>query len=243
VRLPDGSRLLHIGPHKTGTTTIQAALHQSRGALADQGVHYPGTTAHPMLAALSAAGGSLPTVQPAEGERRWRELVDDVAASEARVTVLSSEFFRGASADRIGSILQALDAERTHVVVTLRPLCRVLASQWQHYMQNRPGLKYDDDLTYEGWLEVIFNRPEDETITPSFWRRHRHDRLIRKWVEIVGSDMLTAIVVDEADRRMVLHSFDDSSPTARQILRELAARARRRLRRVGRLHGGGREQR
>ena len=41
---PDGNgrRLLHIGPHKTGTSAIQGALFLARERLAAQGVIYPG---------------------------------------------------------------------------------------------------------------------------------------------------------------------------------------------------------
>ena len=38
--IPEGGRLIHIGPHKTGTTTLQWALHHAREALHEQGVHY-----------------------------------------------------------------------------------------------------------------------------------------------------------------------------------------------------------
>jgi hypothetical protein len=208
VSLPDGTRLLHIGPHKTGTTTIQAAFHDSRAALTDLGVHYAGSTAHPMLAAMGASGGTLPTIERSEAEGRWHDLVAEVTRSQARITVVSSEFFSSAPADRIRPILEALDADRTQVVVTLRPLCRILPSQWQQYMQNRPGLTYDDALDYSGWLGAILNRPEDNSITPSFWRRHRHDRLVRNWVAATGPDRVTVVVVDESEKRMLLRSFE-----------------------------------
>ncbi|MEJ7756576.1 MAG: hypothetical protein WKF83_09890 [Nocardioidaceae bacterium] len=32
--LPKGTRLLHIGPHKTGTTSLQGAFHNNRDRLA-----------------------------------------------------------------------------------------------------------------------------------------------------------------------------------------------------------------
>src|ERR687890_430374 len=86
--LPAGTRLLHIGPHKTGTTTVQAAFHQNRAALAAQGVHYAGSTGHPRVAAMAAATGkALATSQLSAGMDRWRELVEEVAASQARATV------------------------------------------------------------------------------------------------------------------------------------------------------------
>lgn len=210
VTLPEGARLLHIGPHKTGTTTVQAAFHQNREVLAAQGVHYAGSTGHPMVAAMAAATGkALATSQLSAGLERWHELVEEVAASEARATVVSSEFFSEASPERIRGILDDLDADRTHVVVTLRPIIRILASQWQQYMQNRPAIKYDDSLGYEEWLDAILNHPDERAVTPSFWKRHRHDELIRTWADIVGPDRMTVVVVDESDKKMLVRSFEE----------------------------------
>ncbi len=39
--LPAGTRLLHIGPHKTGTTSVQAALFAARDTMAAHGVDFP----------------------------------------------------------------------------------------------------------------------------------------------------------------------------------------------------------
>ena len=38
LTLEAGARLLHIGPHKTGTTAIQGAFDLARGRLAEHGV-------------------------------------------------------------------------------------------------------------------------------------------------------------------------------------------------------------
>jgi hypothetical protein len=47
LQLQVGARLLHIGPHKTGTTMIEDALHPARERLAARGVAYPGTGRRP----------------------------------------------------------------------------------------------------------------------------------------------------------------------------------------------------
>ena len=36
--IPEGARLVHIGPHKTGSTAIQVALHSARDRLGEHGV-------------------------------------------------------------------------------------------------------------------------------------------------------------------------------------------------------------
>jgi len=201
--LRDGELLLHIGPFKTGTTTVQAAFHQNREALARQGVHYAGKRAHPMAAAMEAVGReALPTL--GNGPGRWAGLLREVRAADARHVVISSEFFSGADEGRARAIIEDLGADRTHVVVTLRPLVRILASQWQQYIQNRIVVGYD------AWLHAMLDDPDaPPRMTPSFWLRHRHDRLIRRWAEVVGTDRITVVVVDESDKRMLPRTFEE----------------------------------
>lgn len=208
MSLPDGTRLLHIGPFKTGTTTVQAAFDQSRRALARQGVVYAGDSTQPMAAALAATGRHLATSTLAQGTEQWQQLLAQTRESDARAVVLSSEFFSQANPAQIRDIVEGL-GPRTHVVVTVRPLVRLLASQWQQYMQNRPSVRYDDSLDYEDWLRLVLDDPEQREITPSFWERHRHDRLVAAWAEVAGVDNLTVIVVDESDKRMVLAAFEE----------------------------------
>ena len=117
--------------------------------------------------------------------------------------MLSSEFFCEADDTRVRAILDDLGAQTTHVVITLRPLIRIFGSQWQQYMQNRMV------ISYEAWLDAMLNQPDDGTVTPSFWKRHRHDRLIQRWADAVGLDNLTVIVVDESDRRMLVRTFEE----------------------------------
>jgi hypothetical protein len=200
--LPAGTRLLHIGPHKTGTTTLQAAFHQSRDALEAQGVHYAGKRAHSMVAAMAASvDKGLPTLAAAPVDR-WQELLAEIHASTADQVVVSSEFYADASPNRVAAIIDDLGRDRVHVVVTLRSLHRILPSQWQQYMQNRMIISYAD------WLEEMLLKTDTTEMTPSFWRRHRHDRLIRRWADEVGPERLTVVVVDERDKTMLTSAFE-----------------------------------
>jgi len=200
--LPAGDLLLHIGPFKTGTTTVQAAFHQNREVLARQRIHYAGRGSQPMAAAMEAAGReTLPTL--GQGPDRWSRLLEEIRGADARHVVVSSEFFSGADDERARAIVEDLGPERTHVVVTLRPLVRILASQWQQYIQNRIVVGYDE------WLHAVLDDPDAPLrVTPSFWLRHRHDRLIRRWAAAVGTDRLTVVVVDESDQRMLPRTFE-----------------------------------
>jgi hypothetical protein len=45
--LPEGARLVHVGPHKTGTTAVQNALWNARPQLLEQGVRHVGRSRNP----------------------------------------------------------------------------------------------------------------------------------------------------------------------------------------------------
>jgi hypothetical protein len=202
VLLPKGSLLLHIGPHKTGTTSVQSAFHTARRELARHGVRYAGPDRHPVVAAQAAIEA------PGGGPRRarsigsWRAILREVTRARRDRVVLSSEWFADAEPEAIGRIVGDLDPTRVHVVVTLRSLAQILPSQWQQYVAA------GSTLAYEPWLESIFGAPA-QIATPTFWHRHRHDRLVARWAEVVGPGNVTAVVVDDRDRGAVLRAFED----------------------------------
>ena len=131
----------------------------------------------------------------------WKRLVGEVQRAGDRRVVISSEFFSDAKPDAIRTIVDDLDASRAQVVVTLRPLARILPSQWQQYIQSNMRASYDT------WLDAMFNK-EGSRLSPSFWQRHRHDQLVARWAEVVGPDRVTVVALDERDHDFVLRSFE-----------------------------------
>ena len=88
--LPDGTRLLHIGPHKTGTTALQAALWQARASMLDQGVRHAGRFRNPVSAVRAVTGQlSLYSDRPPP-MRDWRSLVGEISAAEEPRLVVSA---------------------------------------------------------------------------------------------------------------------------------------------------------
>ena len=131
--LPVGSRILHIGPHKTGTSSLQAAFYASRAKAAAQGVYYASEGRHGMAAALAGLGLASPWSNEGKPPPRWKwtRMLAQIRASSADRVLISSEFFSDGEPDGIRRVIDELDRERVQVVVTLRPLARILPSQWQ----------------------------------------------------------------------------------------------------------------
>ncbi|MET7732521.1 hypothetical protein ABZT02_14270 [Streptomyces sp. NPDC005402] len=234
--LPFGTRLLHIGPHKTGTTAIQGALFAAKDLLPEHGVVFPAHSRHPMEAALAACARPAMIGDTAPTEKHWTRLLEQVEASGEKTSVISSEFFADAEDDTtIARIVDQLGGMgvpplersrewgRVHVLVTLRPLARIMPSQWQQYVQN--GLR----MGYEDWLTHMLRKAPYKQPNPSFWHRHRHDRLVGRWVRAVGCERMTVVVVDDRDRGGLMRTFEQLLGLPENLLQPVPEAANRSL--------------
>ncbi|QDL90980.1 hypothetical protein FDP22_03745 [Paroceanicella profunda] len=113
--------ILHIGPHKTGSSSIQACLTAARETLLDQGALY---FAAPPLPALSLSTYYADAqLRDMPGDRRhfrthaevmkwttdaWADLETSVASSPARVCILSSEQFASLPGERVAEMIGRL---------------------------------------------------------------------------------------------------------------------------------------
>lgn len=204
LTVPVGTRLLHIGPHKTGTTMVQGAFAAAADRLAEHGVRYFGEEpgVRHLRAALAVTGRRALLGESLPDPGQWTRLVEQVGAVTGDRVLISSEFFADADADTAARVVTELGGPRVHVLVTLRPLVRIVGSQWQQYVQN--GLR----TPYHDWLAGMFTKPPYNAPTPSFWQRHRHDRLVARWVDAAGPENMTVVVVDERDPAMLLRTFE-----------------------------------
>lgn len=200
--LPERTRLVHIGPPKTGTSSLQGAFHTCRAATEAQGVHYAGQRRHSGSAvqAVTARPGFFTDGAPPPISE-WRHLTSDARRSKWKRVVVSSEFFADALPESLPRIVEDLGGDRVHVVVTLRPLAKIIPSQWQQYVQS--GMR----VSYSRWLDAMLKGPPGK-LTPTFWRRHRHDELVARWAAVVGPERMTVIALDDRDRDMVLRVFE-----------------------------------
>jgi hypothetical protein len=201
--LPEGTRLLHIGPAKTGTTSLQSAFHVNRDQLEAHGVHYAGKGTQPRAAAGAVALGKR-IAGHRSGLEAWPALVEEVQGSQAKRVVVSSETFARANDERAKTVVDAFGADRTHVVITMRPLVDMLSSSWQQWVQT------GSTTTYVAWLDQMLKR--QDTLTgkqPEFWQKTRIDALARRWGALVGPEHVTVVSLAGAPREFVLHTFEE----------------------------------
>lgn len=201
-----GGLLLHIGPHKTGTTAVQSAFHGAREQLHALGVTYPGPQAAPHGAVLARLGinrGWNDAIPP--GPRRmWHRLCAQTSREATTNTVVvSSESLCHAGPRQATAVCQELRPGPVTVVITLRPLADILPSAWQEYVKSGWTVGYDEFLQ-----SVLRDRPAADGPTPTFWQRHAHGRLVRRWTSVVGADSVVVIVADPKEPDLVLDAFE-----------------------------------
>ena len=215
---PEGSRVLHVGPPKTGSTALQDALHQAREALVRQGVSYASRVRHEVVPARFVTGQLPDTPKWAWAAQRWEELVDAMRADGPARTVYSSEYLADATEEQIVRVVDAIGPEDVQVVITLRPLVDIVPSQYQQYLQG--GLTTD----YETWLRETF---EGSEASLGFWLRHRHDALVERWARLAGRDRVVVVASDGRDFDAVPAAFERLLGLAGGTLLGLAVRPNR----------------
>jgi len=205
VRGDLGDRLIHIGAPKCGSTALQSSFYRNRDAMRAEGVAYVSRGAHWISAAKAAVGAPDRISGKVPSTSEWKKLVVEVnvasgAASNGVKALISSEWFAGASDERVQLIVNALDARRLHAVLVIRPLTSTLPSAWQQ------GLKLGGKQRLSEWLETILHHVDDPR-SQRVWSKHRYDLIARRWANVLGPTKLTVIVASEEDPSFIFSAF------------------------------------
>lgn len=123
--------ILHIGTHKTATTTIQNTLAHNAPLLAQHGVVYPRLKRAPGHHGLVPEWPAMPKAyQLPDGPLdSLKALADEYAQTDQTLVLSSEEFSRAASLEHMGTLREILSGfDQIEVICVLR-------TQWQ-YLQS-----------------------------------------------------------------------------------------------------------
>jgi hypothetical protein len=115
-----------------------------------------------------------------------------INGAKEETVILSSEFFSEIDGERIRKIRSEIKGRDIQILFTLRPLAKLLPSSYQQY------LKYGITIEYEDWLHAILDKPGESKVSPTFWKRHSHGKVVARWVDIFGKSNVTLLIVNEA---------------------------------------------
>lgn len=191
---------MHIGTPKSGTTFLQDLLWESRPALAEAGVLYPGE--HPgahFHAVLDARQRSFHGYVDPGVTGAWGRIVA-AARDHQGTTVVSHELFGDLSAEEAARALADLDFAEVHVVVTVRDLARQLPAVWQEDVKNRHFLPFADflDMVRPDSVRPDEQRPAADTTeghAEAFWLRHDVAAVLRRWGAGLPADRVHVVTV------------------------------------------------
>ena len=162
--------VLHIGPNKSGTTSLQEAFNENRDALRQRGIDYPGAEwgyiGQHKLAKVFRGDKPEEIILPKNWMEKFRE---DTENSGAETCVISSEiFFHDSDPEQVATLFPP---ERTRIVTYLREPVSHLVSYYQQWV-----VTVDVSMSL---MEFV------ETSAPSY------SETLRKWSERFGRENLT----------------------------------------------------
>jgi hypothetical protein len=226
--LPHDAVLVHVGPHKTGTSAIQSTLVQVREELTAHSVTYPGKyMAHHQqaMALRQVTHGWIEDAPPIPQPAVWARFAERVASTPGRV-VISSEFFAYADADARARLVADIGRDRVQILIGARHPGAMAVSTWQQTL--RDGYP----VTMEEWLADGFHRPEPCEQEEGFWLHADAAVLAGRWAQQAGLDRVQVLVVDENEPRRLPSAFEQllglptgllADRTPRQVNRGLTA--------------------
>lgn len=201
--LPANSVLIHIGPHKTGTTSIQGKLAAARQEMRTHGVVYPGPgpAHHTQVRALIEQPEGFAEDQRPLDIKGWKRLVRIVGRHEDTV-VLSSEFFSYCTAADRARLIEQIDPGRIHLLLAARNPGSLALSGWQQSVSSGNALSLVD------WLEEAFRRDRPGVGGSDFWARLDAAQLVANWSEFINPSQIHVVIINESDHGLIPATFE-----------------------------------
>lgn len=137
--------IIHIGPAKTGTSSLQDALYRQRAALLQKGLHYPDLGRHAQMPQLAGHHG-LPAVLRSGGALPAAFLDWAAAVPDDEAILLSSENFAHLAEPQIRALARQLNAEDIQPVYYARRWDRLMPSVWQELVKHGETRSYPEFL-------------------------------------------------------------------------------------------------
>ncbi|MBN9670559.1 hypothetical protein [Roseibium aggregatum] len=170
--------ILHVGPHKTGSTYLQKRLTENRGHLEDLGVFIPstgwGTTGHHQL--VDVLRGWLPVSE----ECSLNALKFEISGHD--LSLITSENFIFLNEQQLRVFRDLFRGYDIEVVFFLRHPANVWPSHWQEL------IKHGADTTFAEYMLCIFGLSSLVDVSPVMPRLQ-----IRRLSEVFGIGSLKII--------------------------------------------------
>lgn len=179
---------VHIGAHKTGTTSLQSCFDKQSRTLNKLGVLYPKTnwyhhSQHRLAFAMKGMhdpkAGDVPDLETEVGE-----LNRAIAKSDVPKVFISSEEFFSCPPDQIAAFRAALDIDRVHIIAMLRRPDTLLLSMFNQRAK-QPG------NTFARGLQHFVKDPRRLAPDMNF------NACLTPWIDTFGLENTTALLYED----------------------------------------------
>lgn len=168
--------ILHIGPHKTGSTSIQKALLNNESLLSQQGYQYP-------RVGFSYMGHhKLPELLKNGNKSKALEILRELNKIDSSI-VLSSENFDYLTVDSLKFIQEFLEFDDIRIIYVFRSASEKLVSAWQEHIKHG-GV--------ESWSEFMFThllKPFESLIL-------NDKKILDRFSEVFGKEKISILNLD-----------------------------------------------
>lgn len=181
--------VLHVGAFKTGTSFLQHTLAANRGALARDGVLYPGKGRGSHFTAareLNRAGSD-----GFDSTEAWDDLVDECRRWTGHTAILSAENLSMSRPDVVERVAQSIAPHPVRVVYGARDLARSVPSQWQTQIRDSAG----HAPSYRAYVDAVSGTNAGLAGGWAFWRTHHWAEVLRRWAVAAADADLSVITV------------------------------------------------
>lgn len=174
--------IVHIGPPKTGTSSLQQALSQHRDQLLAQGYDYADFGRHPEMPQLPGHHGIAESLQQRRALPPGFSTALSQLSGEHRV-IFSSENLAHLQPGAVQQLLQALGPENVEIIYYARRWEQLLPSVWQELIKHGHS---------QGYLEFL----NHQTSAPMASVYLNYMQVLDRWAAVVGLKSLRIFSYD-----------------------------------------------
>lgn len=188
--------LLHIGAHKTGTTSIQSTMMHSTGALTERGLLYPrccwAFSGHHRLAYAMKGKADPTTKDTPDLDRELNDLSRLLSSSNARTCLISSEELFTAPRHAISKVAEGLGRHDVEIVAYVRRPDDLVQSAFnQKLKQIYQNFHKDSSVGY--YIDDYLESPEKIIADIDY------NRYVSNWADVFGDSRIRLVQYESAD--------------------------------------------
>jgi hypothetical protein len=187
---------IHIGTHKTGTTSIQSFLHNNSDFLSQNQISYPTwinekiNAGHHFIATMIAANKLS---KNKNNSLKISEFIREIKSSDCDTIIVSSEIFSTIDPKLVKNTFADFDC---HIICFLRRQDDYLESLYREVVKNSEfsGNKHDflKIILQEKQLEIDLYQNKYNAVFPFYY-----DRFLDKWADCFGKEKILVRAYDE----------------------------------------------